>query len=222
MLIGWYRIPESTREPLELVVNPHGLQERSQVRQCVPCMHRACPQAHPAPLWVDLPICLRPACPPKPSVQPQPLVYRSRWCGTLGMAAASSLQWPRERRYRCRCGRARTRPAAPGKPAARAPPAARAAPWGRRQRRARSAPQAALREAACRSQGKWATDAAAPAGSARRGGAGKQQVRPPSLPPVGRRMVWLCTPDLYVKNTAMHNACDRTITMPVIEQCCST
>lgn len=138
------------------------------------------------------------------------------------MAAASSSQWPLERRYRCRCGRARIRPAAPGRPAARAPPAARAAPWGRRQRRARSAPQAALREAACRSQGKWATDAAAPAGSARRGGAGKQQVRPPSLPPVGRRMVWLCTLDLYVKNTAMHNVCDRAITMPVIEQCCST
>lgn len=56
MLIGWYRIPESTREPLELVVNPHGLQERSQVREqvvelreqvvrrctCISLVHKAC------------------------------------------------------------------------------------------------------------------------------------------------------------------------------------
>jgi hypothetical protein len=39
--MGWYRIPVDPSDPLEMVVNPQGLAERSKVGAALRCVERA-------------------------------------------------------------------------------------------------------------------------------------------------------------------------------------
>ena len=64
VLVGWYRIPESTHDPLELVVNPHGLEERSRVslaacrRCCSACLLASSTACQLSGSTLVLPACL--------------------------------------------------------------------------------------------------------------------------------------------------------------------
>lgn len=78
MLLGYYRIPAASSEPLEVVVNPQGAEERARVRRPrlrllrTSCC-RKCP-LFPAPVPLArpcLPLSAAPHAPSVPCLQPQ-------------------------------------------------------------------------------------------------------------------------------------------------------